>query len=236
MKVLAFVGQKGGTSKTTCAVSVASEMLARGERVLVIDADPQNSARTWIGLGVRLGHAMPTAASMGAEMAEPGQLDVLSGAYDTVVIDCPSRIDDKVGATMRSALMFAGGVGGIAVLPCGPSSMDVWALADTLETVKAAQGLRPDLKGYVLIAKKTKRTILGDSSRQVLDGCGLPVLSTELHHRMAYQEAPAAGLGVAQYTKGAAAAEIVALVDELVQIHQATSRGGHGQDKATTAA
>ena len=220
MNVLAFVGQKGGTAKTTCSVSVACELVARGERVLLVDADPQNSARTWVGLGVRQGHGMPTAVSMGAEMSEPGQLNTLASGYRWVIIDCPSRIDDKVGATMRAALMFAGTVGGAAVLPCGPSAMDVWALGDTLETVKAAQVIRPALRAYVLIAKKSRRTALGDNARNVLADAGLPILDTELVYRMAYQEAPAAGLGIAQYAKGMpAAVEMAALVDELVK-HQ----------------
>lgn len=230
-RVLALVGQKGGTGKTTTAVSVACDLVARRLRVLVVDADPQHSARTWIGLGARSGHAMPTAVSMGPDMHEPGQLDALVGSYDAIVIDCPSRIDDRVGATMRAALMFTGLWGGTAVLPCGPSAMDVWALRETIEAVESARVLMPRLRAGVLITRKTQRTVVGEQARAVLEAGALPVLRTELCYRMAYQEAPASGLGVAQYAAGtAAAAEIAALVDELMEVNTG------GSEKTNTAA
>lgn len=48
--VVAVVNQKGGVGKTTVAMGLASAALDRGDRVLVVDADPQANA-TWV-LGV----------------------------------------------------------------------------------------------------------------------------------------------------------------------------------------
>jgi chromosome partitioning protein len=48
--VVAVVNRKGGVGKTTVAMGLASAARDRGDRVLVIDADPQASA-TWV-LGV----------------------------------------------------------------------------------------------------------------------------------------------------------------------------------------
>ena len=48
--VVAVVNQKGGVGKTTVALGLASAARNRGDRVLVIDADPQANA-TWV-LGV----------------------------------------------------------------------------------------------------------------------------------------------------------------------------------------
>ena len=44
MHVLSFVNQKGGCGKTTTAVHLAGALAARGERVLLVDLDPQAHA------------------------------------------------------------------------------------------------------------------------------------------------------------------------------------------------
>lgn len=220
---LCFCGQKGGTGKTTTALCVASEFLARRRSVLVVDTDPQRSAQTAVGIGAANGDNVPVAIAMGEELHRPGQLDVLAAAYDVVVIDCPSRQDDRAGAVTRAALMYCGSESGLAILPCGPSAMDVWALSDSIDAVHVVRTMHPDLDARIAITRKSPtRTVLGDSARSILGETGLGLFATELHHRIAYQEAPSVGLGVAQYQpKSPAAAEVISLVSEIEGVFDA---------------
>lgn len=48
--IVAVVNQKGGVGKTTITLGLASAAMARGDRVLVVDADPQANATWALGL------------------------------------------------------------------------------------------------------------------------------------------------------------------------------------------
>ncbi|WP_437956872.1 ParA family partition ATPase [Sorangium sp. So ce119] len=218
--IIALTGQKGGIGKSTTAVSLAMAALAKGRRVLLVDADPQGTVRTWGDVAAEAGHEIPTVMAMGASMHKPGQLPEVAAAYDLTVIDCPPRH----GEIARSALMIAD----VAVYPCGPTAADAWALTAAIEVFREAAALRSGLKGCILITRKQGRTALGKSARAVLETSGLPVLATELGYRIAYQESLACGQGVTGYApRDTAAREITHLLEELETLHhgEKTSRG-----------
>lgn len=209
--IIAFAGQKGGVGKSTTAICVASELLERGRSVVLVDADPQGTTSTWGAVANEAGRRVPTVVAMGSGMHRPEQLPRVTENFDAAVIDCPPRHD----AIQRSALMAAD----IVVLPCGPSSADAWALASSVELVREAQIVKPDLIGVILVTRKQARTTLGRSARVALEASGLPVLDAELCSRMAYVEALAAGEGVTTYApRDAAALEMRRLVTELEKL------------------
>lgn len=218
--IVTLTGQKGGVGKSTLAICLGVAALERGFRTLLVDADPQGTLRTWSEVAVENQRPVPTVVTMGATMHRPGQLESIAGNYDWTFIDCPPRIGD----VPRSALMISD----LAILPCGPSASDVWALSSSLELVQTARTLRDSLQACIVISRKQGRTSLGKDARWVLEKSGLSVLRSEIYYRVAYQEAIAAGSGVTGpgRRRDPAACEMRALFEEVEKLCHAEEKSG----------
>jgi len=215
--ILSACGQKGGAGKSSAAIALGDELFRRGFRVLLVDADAeQGTLSTWRAIAKRGGLQAPTVVSMGESLDD--DLPGLARDFDHVLIDCPGRIDLITDA----ALM----VSHYALLPCGPTHADAWALTKSVALVKKAQKYNKGLRAGVLVTKKKPRTSLGKAAREVVTASGFPVLGAEFTHRVAYEEFLGSGLGITRYAPADAAAdEVRAAVDEIFQKDEGSQEG-----------
>jgi len=206
MTVIAVVGNKGGTGKTTLALNLAAG-LARREAVVIVDADPQQSAYQWRLLR-QDDPGLPTvvASAVGLETS----VQALRRTHAHVVIDCPPSI--KAPQTER-ALAQAD----LALIPVQPSPMDLWATAHIARVVEQLRPDNPGLRALIVMSQMERRTTLSRLMPGALAELDLPVAEAALQRRSIHRMCILEGRTVFQAGRRgeAAAAEIAALIAEV---------------------
>lgn len=198
MKVLGLLSRKGGVGKTTLALHLSVLAQAAGQRVLLIDLDPQGSAAAW--------WRAREADTPQMEVAEPGRLrDLLETArgadVDLVIIDTrPSAEADAVQVAALSDFVL---------IPTRPAILDLRAILGTLDVVKGGR----HRASIVLNACPPPRGV-GEASptsdaRKALKAFGVPVAPMSIVHRAAMSHALVGGLAVSETDPGSKAAKEV---------------------------
>lgn len=130
-RVIAVAQQKGGTGKTTLLAHLALYWVRQGQRVAILDIDPQRSISTWWTLRQnRQGSKTePLSVEDVTGWRVPAAVDRLRSQADIILIDCPARAETDSRTAIR--------VADLVLVPVQPGPMDLWATEPTLAAAKA---------------------------------------------------------------------------------------------------
>jgi len=131
MRTLALVSQKGGSGTTTLAVHLAVAAAQAGERVVLLDTDPQASARAWAQVRSR-----PQPLVLGTTPAAlPPQLGTLDATLVVIATAPHTAVLLPAVAAVATALL----------LPWRPTAFDLAAVPATVALARAAH--KPTAEG-----------------------------------------------------------------------------------------
>lgn len=242
--IVAIAGKSG---KTTTAVNLAAALAerpvtrrsARKRRVLGLDTDLQGSWLEWAAQRDReplyevREHLEPTIVR---------ELPALLAEHDDLVIDLPAgtgrpgRAPDERTRIIRNAILAAlSSDNGIVVGVVTPSPWELWASDDLVEVLEQAwthEAAAPGARSRtVLLLNRAGVTRRGGEGRpdrvprmvraahKRLDAAPIPRLSTVIHQREEFVQAPTLGLAVTEYAPNSpATSEVRALATELLSL------------------
>jgi chromosome partitioning protein len=195
VKVITLAAQKGGCGKSALTISCAVLAAQTARHVLILDADPQGTARQW---QIGRNGGLPEVRSVRNAAELESTLSALPSNFDFVFIDTPGRDEPGEAAAIRAATL--------TLIPCRPTMADVRAMP---ATATVAQRLRRHY-AFVLTQVPTRGT-RADETAGALAEVG-EVAPIRIAQRIAWQDSYAANLGVSEYEPhGAAARELAAL-------------------------
>lgn len=208
MKVIAVLNQKGGSGKTTIATHLARSLQLDGADVLLVDSDPQGSARDWAA--VREDHPL-TVVGIDRPTIDRDVKNVARKVEFVVIDGAPQAADLAVSAIKAADFIL---------IPVQPSPYDIWATADLVDLVKQRIEITDGcLQAAFVVSRAIKGTRIGSEVTEALAGYGLPVLDARITQRVSYPGTAAAGTTVLETEpNGDAAAEIRTLATEIKQL------------------
>lgn len=206
MRVIAVLNQKGGSGKTTIATHLARALQLNGSDVLLVDSDPQGSARDWAA--VREDNPLTV---VGIDRPTIDRDLKAIGHKDFVVIDGAPQAADLAVSAIKAATFI--------LIPVQPSPYDIWAAADLVELVKQRIEVTDGaLQAAFVVSRAIKGTRIGAEITDALNGYGLPVLESRITQRVIYPGTAAGGTTVMDAeVDGDASREILSLMTEIMQ-------------------
>ena len=206
--VIAVLNSKGGSGKTTLSTNLAGSLHRRGHRVLIVDSDPQGSARDWY-------ESQPDEADLPSVVGVDRPtlhktVPTLADRFDFIVIDGAAKLEQVTASAIKAA--------DFVLIPVRHSGFDLWAVESLVESIEARRMVTDGRPGAAFVVScQSQGTRLARSVDAALNAFGLPVFQARTSQRVAYEEAGGAGLTVLDLEgRSKAAAEVEAITSELL--------------------
>lgn len=203
-KVITIAQQKGGAGKTTVAAHLAVALAQKGNRVAILDIDPQGSLTHWhqirekrFGEGYTgLTHVQVSGWRVASEVSR------LRKMADFIIIDSPPHTETEARTAIRAADLI--------IIPVQPSPTDLWATKATLDLAQAEK-----IPVKVLLNRVPANSKLALKIAEELDA----LAETILGNRVLFASAIMEGRGVTEADPNSTAAnEMKALVKEVQKV------------------
>ena len=213
-KIVAVANQKGGSGKTTVSMQLAGAIARRGNKVLVVDADPQGTATRWAA-SAEDEHPFP-ASVVGLSAASAKvhrEVKKFIDDYNYIIIDCPPAADSPVP---QSALLIAD----LVLVPLIPSPLDMWAAVGIRQVIANVSDLNEGLKSRLVLNQCQPNTTLTQETLEVLPEFGIELANAQLRHRQVYRQSAVFGQTVHDFGGKASAAieEMENLTNEVFKL------------------
>jgi chromosome partitioning protein len=206
MKIIAVLNEKGGTGKSTVSTNIATALHRSGKKVVLVDADPQGTARDWREASPQ-GADLPPVVGLDRPQLLQQALPTLQG-NDFLIIDSPAKAEAMAAAIVKIA--------NVALIVIQPSGADIWASAATVKLVQSKIDVGGSIDAAFLVNRASGSTKL---SKQVLGGdwneYGFSQLDSTIGNRVSFAQALTDGVSVYDLADGQAKAEIDLVLQEL---------------------
>jgi chromosome partitioning protein len=208
MPIVAVLNEKGGSGKTTTSTHLARGLQKEGYQVLLVDSDPQASARDWHAAAGEEADLPPVVGLDKPTLFK--DLPRLSRGMGWVIIDGAPQLEDLSVAALK--------VADYVIIPVQPSPYDIWSTESLVELIKARQEITEGKpKAAFMISRQIVGTKLALEVREALLAYGLPILKSATCQRVIYPTSASSGSSVLDMEpEGPAAEEIGSLVEEVL--------------------